>query len=136
LEEVTPPDILAAAMGRRHLWVALAGDAPVGFAHVDMLAPDSPHLAEIDVHPVHGRRGLGTRLVKAVCDWTDAEGHEQLTLTTFRSVPWNMPWYSRLGFVELPPATWRGELRRLVDVETARGLEPTRRAVMAYRCRP
>jgi hypothetical protein len=28
-----------------------------------------------------------------------------LTLTTFRAVPWNLPFYARLGFVEIPRET-------------------------------
>lgn len=42
------------------LWVASSGNMPVGFALVKMLADDLPHLEEIDVHPSHRRRGLGT----------------------------------------------------------------------------
>ena len=135
LDEATPLSVLTAAMRRRRLWVALAGDTPVGFAHVEMLGIDRPHLHELDVHPSHGRRGLGARLVGAVCDWAAAGGHEQITLTTFRLVPWNMPWYARLGFVELPAEQWSAELRAQVDSETARGLDPARRVVMVYRCR-
>jgi GNAT superfamily N-acetyltransferase len=134
LEETTPHDVLTAAMRRGHLWVALAGDAPVGFAQVEMLGSDGPHLDEIDVHPTHARRGLGTRLIGGVCEWAAAAGYEQLTLTTFRLVPWNMPWYARLGFVELPSDQWGNELREKVDSETARGLDPSRRVVMAYWC--
>jgi len=121
-------------MRRGHLWVALEGDSPVGFAQVEMLAGDLPHLNEIDVHPAHGCRGLGTRLVRTVCDWGAGAGYAQITLTTFREVVWNMPWYTRLGFVELPAERWRDELRRLVAAETARGLDPARRVVMTYWC--
>jgi GNAT superfamily N-acetyltransferase len=134
LEEATPHHEFAAATQRGHLWVALDGDSPVGFAHVKMLSCELPHLEEIDVHPDHGRRGLGTRLVRAVCQWATVAGYAQLTLTTFRLVPWNMPWYARLGFVELPAPQWPDALRRLVDAETARGLDPALRVVMTHRC--
>ncbi|MEO5820374.1 MAG: hypothetical protein ABIT71_07680 [Vicinamibacteraceae bacterium] len=46
---------------------------------------------------------------------------------------WNMPWYSRLGFVELPPEAWHGALRRQVASETARGLDPAGRLAMVRR---
>jgi GNAT superfamily N-acetyltransferase len=134
LQETTPLTVLTEAMRRGHLWVALEGPTPVGFAHIEMLAPDLPHLEEIDVLPAHGRQGLGTRLVRTVCDWATASGYRQMTLTTFRAVAWNMPWYARLGFVELAPDTWPREVRRQVDSETARGLDPSRRVVMTYRC--
>ena len=134
LEETTSHGTLTDAMKRGLLWVAVKGDSPVGFAHVEMLASDLPHLEEIDVHPDHGRRGLGRRLIRTVCQWATSAGYEHITLTTFRFVPWNMPWYARVGFVELPAAEWRDELRQRVESETARGLDPVRRVAMTYRC--
>jgi GNAT superfamily N-acetyltransferase len=126
---VTDEPCLRAALEGGRLWVALAGDAPVGFAHVELLAPDLPHLEELDVHPDHGRRGLGRALVQAVCHWA-AERYSQLTLTTFRDVPWNMPFYARMGFIEVPPEETRPEVMAIVAEEAARGLDPARRVVM------
>lgn len=133
LAETTSETDLQEAQSSGRLWVALVDDAPVGFALVELLAPDLPHLEEVDVHPEHGRRGLGTALVRAVCDWTHRSGYRELTLTTFRSVPWNMPFYRRLGFEEVPADELRSELVAVVADETARGLDPRRRVVMRYR---
>jgi len=80
------------------------------------------------------RRGIGTALVRAVCAWSTGNGYPQLTLTTFRAVRWNMPFYSRLGFVEIPPDKLPPQLAAVVAQEAARGLLPTARVVMAYRC--
>ena len=121
-------------MREGHLWVALAGGTPVGFALVKMLADDLPHLEEVDVEPSHGRRGLGTALVRAVCEWAAASSFPMLTLTTFRAVPWNLPFYARLGFAEIPRERLCPELAAVVSAEAARGLAPETRAVMAYRC--
>ena len=71
--------------------MASTGNIPVGLALVKMLADDLPHLEEIDVHPSHGRRGLGTALVREVCEWATHCGYVMLTLTTFRAVAWNLP---------------------------------------------
>jgi len=117
------------------LWVALAEDAPVGFAHVEMLADGLPHLEEIDVHPQHGRRGVGTELVRTVCRWVARSGYPEITLTTFRSVPWNFPFYTKLGFEEIPNAELRAAVAAVVQDETARGLGPRGRVVMCYRVR-
>ena len=100
-----------------------------------MLADDLPHLDEIDVEPAHGRRGIGAALVRTVCDWASASGYPLLTLTTFRDVPWNLPFYARLGFVEIPKDQIRRELAAVVAREAARGLGPETRAAMGYRCR-
>lgn len=120
----------AAAAGR--LWVALCGDVPVGLALVEMLTNDLPHLEEVDVEPSHGRRGVGTALVRTVCDWASANGYAMLTLTTFRDVAWNMPFYAKLGFAELSRACLRPELSALVAGEAARGLAIDRRVAMSY----
>lgn len=37
-----------------------------------------------------------------------------LTLTTFRAVTWNLPFYARLGFVEIRRETLRPELAAVV----------------------
>ena len=101
LAETTDERRFADAARDGRLWVALDGNMPVGFALVEMLADDLPHLEELDVDPSHGRRGLGTALVRAVCEWATVSGYVMLTLTTFRAVAWNLPFYARLGFVEI-----------------------------------
>ncbi len=133
LQAVTPEADLRAAQADGRLWVALAGERPVGFALVEMLADDLPHLEEIDVHPEHGRRGIGTALVRTVCEWAARSGHRELTLSTFRDVPWNMPFYARLGFVEIPAGDMRSELAAAAQEEAECGLDPDRRVVMGHR---
>jgi N-acetylglutamate synthase-like GNAT family acetyltransferase len=106
-------------------------DVPVGFAHLELIDRDGVHLEEIDVHPEHGRRGLGTKLVLQVCQRAASIGYGSVTLTTFRDVPWNMPFYARLGFGVVPPDQLSLALRAVVEHETRRGLDPSRRVVMA-----
>jgi len=130
LEEVTAEPELRSAQDAGRLWVALAGEVPVGFALVEMLAADLPHLEEMDVDPRHGRRGIGATLLRAACEWARHCGHDQLTLCTFRDVPWNMPFYAKAGFAEVPAEALRAELRAVVAAETSRGLDPERRVVM------
>ena len=106
---------------------------PVGFALVEMLGPRVPHLEEVDVHPAHGRHGIGTALVRMVCRWTATMGYAGITLTTFRAVAWNMPFYARLGFVEVAAADLTPAVATVVRDEAARGLDPARRVVMRWR---
>jgi 4-diphosphocytidyl-2-C-methyl-D-erythritol kinase len=134
LSQATDASTLTDAVHHGRAWVARAGGVPVGFAFIDMLADDLPHLAEVSVLPSHGRRGLGTALVRAACAWTGDAGFPMLTLTTFRAVSWNMPFYERLRFVALPPEQLRPALAAVVSGEAARGLAPETRVVMAYHC--
>ena len=130
LSDSTAPEEFREGMEEGLLWLARdAVGEPVGFALVEQLE-GGPHLEEIDVHPDHGQRGIGRALIEAVCDWARDAGHASLTLTTFREIPWNAPFYTRAGFRGLEPDELSGELRELVDEEALRGLEPARRVVM------
>ena len=133
LAETTSIETLERALREGHLWVALADHVPVGFAHVEVFERGVAHLDELDVDPRHGRRGLGRRLVVAVCEWALRTGHESVTLCTFRDVPWNMPFYARLGFEVIPRSASSPALDAVVDAETRRGLDPARRVVMRRR---
>jgi putative acetyltransferase len=130
LVETTSQQDLELAQTFRRLWVALAGDTPVGLAHVELFEPTAAHLSELDVHPDHGRRGLGTRLVNVVCDWAAGWGYRSVTLSTFRDVPWNMPFYARLGFEVIPPEEGAAISLAVVRDEIRRGLDSERRVVM------
>jgi GNAT superfamily N-acetyltransferase len=72
---------------------------PVGFAHVEVVEGFA-HLAQLSVHPDAMRRGLGSALVRAAMREAWALGYDRLSLTTYRDLPWNGPFYARLGFVE------------------------------------
>jgi ribosomal protein S18 acetylase RimI-like enzyme len=68
LDESTPIEEFREAQRNGHLWVALSPDRhPVGFAVVEK-SSGTCHLGELDVHPKHGRKGLGSALVRAICD--------------------------------------------------------------------
>ena len=74
--------------------------------------------------------------MRAVCDWAGERGYAEITLTTFRAVAWNMPFYARLGFEEITASELRPALAAVVLEEATRGLDPDVRVVMYYRCPP
>jgi GNAT superfamily N-acetyltransferase len=80
--------------------VFVVGDPADGFACVEVV-DGAAHIWQLSVHPRAARRGRGTQLVKSVCDWAAVNGLPAVTLTTFRDVAWNGPFYARLGFREL-----------------------------------
>jgi GNAT superfamily N-acetyltransferase len=77
--------------------VFAVGDPAVGFASVGIV-DGYAHLWQLAVVPELGGHGHGTALVRAVCDWTRSQGLGGVTLTTFRDVAWNAPFYTKLGF--------------------------------------
>lgn len=131
LEEETPIEEFLAAQRAGRLWVArLDSGEVVGFAQVEWVG-GQPHLEELDVHPAYGRQGIGTALVQTVQRWARASGFSTITLTAFRDVPWNAPFYARVGFRTLPPHALSAELQAVVAEEAGRGLGPATRVVMS-----
>lgn len=108
-------------------WLALANDQPVGFilaeTHVSSL-----FIVELSVHLDWQGKGIGRRLIACVADQARKRGLASLTLTTFRDVPWNAPFYARLGFEMITTLT--PELREKREEETAHGLAHDARCAM------
>jgi ribosomal protein S18 acetylase RimI-like enzyme len=126
---VTPRLVVEEARLRGHLLVAACADDVIGFA---MLSRVDWHasLDEIHVVPEHGRRGVGTALVREVIATARREGRGRLTLATMRDVPFNAPWYRRLGFRDLAPEELGPGLRTAMRRELAGGLPISERVVL------
>lgn len=84
-------------------FVITKDEEPVGFLVADWL-DEALHIAEISVHPDHGGQRLGEILINAAKGLCAEKGRTLLTLSTFRDVPWNAPYYLKLGFEEVDPA--------------------------------
>ena len=114
-----------------NVWVVVNGDdQPVGFAIVHVEESSVVHLHEIDVHPQHARQGLGRWLIEAVAKWAQEQGAKALTLTTFGDVPWNGPYYERLGFRKLEIDELSSALQAIRSAEAAAGLPMANRICM------
>ena len=71
------------------VWVAVVDGGVVAYA-LTMVLDGVTHVEQLSVDPAFGGQGFGRALL-------DHLG-SPLTLTTFRDVPWNGPYYARLGF--------------------------------------
>ena len=132
LQQVTPEYVFSCAVREGHLWVATVNSGEVvGFALV-LMVDDLAHLKELDVLPNHGRKGIGTALVRAVCQWAELQGIAAVTLSTFREVPWNAPFYVRLGFHVVSPTEASPGHVELMDRERDRGLRSDLRVLMRF----
>ena len=107
----------------------LAGDCPVGFLLAEA-QDDSLFITEISLHLAWQGQGLGRRLIDFVAAVARERGFISLTLTTFRDVAWNAPWYARMGFEILPEATLDAALRQKRNLETAHGFAYESRCAM------
>jgi GNAT superfamily N-acetyltransferase len=130
LEDVSDIEELDEARRRGHLWVATtAGGDIVGFAQVVIL-DGTAHLDEVDVVPEHGRKGVGTRLLTTVCEWARDNGYSNVTLTTFRDVPWNRAFYEERGFHVVDPRSAGPEHQEQIASQAARGFRADLRVLM------
>jgi GNAT superfamily N-acetyltransferase len=114
------------------IWVAEVGGAVVGYALASVVDGEG-HLDQVSVLPEHGRRGIGAALIAEVEAWARRRGDQALTLTTFRDVEWNGPYYARLGFEPIPDEQLGPELRAIRDRERADGLDVLPRQAMRLR---
>jgi len=131
-ENVSSVEMFSEAEQCRRLWVAIAaGETIDGFARVTELSGYA-HLDELDVLPSHGRQGIGSALLAAVCSWAQERSYPAVTLRTFRDVPWNGPFYRGRGFQVVEGARLSTRHLELETSERHRGLRTDLRVTMAY----
>ncbi|MEZ5938939.1 MAG: GNAT family N-acetyltransferase [Hyphomonadaceae bacterium] len=111
-----PEDRLRRGFGEGLIWVAVDDQENLaGFALCSDRGEDL-YLDQLSVMPRHGRQGLGTRLVRRCLQEAEARSYERVSLSTFRKVAWNGPFYRKLGFREVPVwrlKDWQVEIREL-----------------------
>lgn len=111
-------------------WVTTGpDDRPLGYLIADPV-DGAAHIEQVSVHPSAARRGLGSALLDHVACWAATGGLNALTLTTFTHVPWNAPYYVRLGFRVLTESGLTDGLRRIRAEEAEHGLDRWPRVCM------
>jgi GNAT superfamily N-acetyltransferase len=128
--EPATPEALAAYERAGRAWVSVDDeDRPVAFFVVDVI-DRAAHIEQVSVLPQFARQGIGATLIDIAMGWATRQGLEAMTLMTFRDVPWNRPYYERLGFRIVDEAQLTGGLRELQAREAALGLNRWPRVAM------
>lgn len=123
-------DLLREQQAKDLVWVAVDDrNNPVGFAVV-MIMGDRIHLHELSVDPEHGRKGLGTRLSETIIQFAKSSGFTGVTLSTFQDIPWNAPFYKKLGFRAMKEEEIGISLQKIGDEEAQHGLPISERILM------
>lgn len=94
------------------------------------VTPDAVHIWQIAVHRDQQSQGIGRKLIEAAQQFAADHGIHALTLTTFREVPWNEPYYQRLGFVTLDDEDLGPRLRAVLNAEGQAGIPLEQRCAM------
>lgn len=114
---------------RGHSLIAHVDDVPAGFLAAQPFSREL-HIWEMDVAPAFQRRGIGSGLVRAAMIDARNTGFKALTLTTFRDLAWNAPFYARLGFEEVTALDAHPRLAGELANEVDDGLPADRRCAM------
>ena len=126
-------EVLAAYQRQGRAWVATdradPAGRPVAYLLVDVV-DDAAHVEQVSVHPRCSGGRLGGALLDEASGWAVRQNLASVTLTTFTHVPWNGPYYTRLGFRHVPEDELGEGLLRLREAEAAHGLDRWPRSVM------
>lgn len=127
----------AVTSAERHAQLAIAGTSwvcecagePVGFLCAEVFDGDL-HIWELAVHHAHQGQGLGRALLHTAIAAAADRGLDAVTLNTFRGVPWNEPFYAKLGFTTLEASAAGPRLTAILQSEIEQGLPGERRCAM------
>ncbi|MDO9431151.1 MAG: GNAT family N-acetyltransferase [Phenylobacterium sp.] len=126
-DEPTDAKTLARRIAAGGLLVAEAGGEALAFVMFREVE-GCGYIEQIDVLPSHARRGIGAWLIEAVAEVARARGWPALTLSTFTDVPFNAPYYRRLGFADVEALT--AGMAQIRAEHEARGLDESARVFM------
>ena len=120
--DFTPVEAWRPRMEAGTLWVAEEAGRITAFLAASAYG-DRLHIDEIDVARDQQGKGIGRQMLSDLMAWARANRFSCLSLTTFRNIPWNGPFYARLGFQDWPAEEAPGEIRHALASEAARGLK-------------
>ncbi len=128
-DEPSPASVLAQRIDADGLLVAEADGALAAFVMFRPVA-DGLYIEQIDVLPAFERRRIGAGLIEAAAERARARGSLRLTLSTFRDIPWNAPYYRRLGFADIAESKLTPDLLEIRREHLMRGLDESARVFM------
>lgn len=129
LDGTRSPEGFRRLVRKGHSLVVHVGAVMAGYLVAEPFSREL-HIWQMDVLPQFQRRGIGAGLVRAAQIDARNTGIKALTLTTFRHVAWNGPFYARLGFEEVTALDAHPRLAGELANEVDDGLPADRRCAM------
>ncbi len=127
--EITEARLLAERAQQGQLLIAEGDDRVAGFVIFSVL-DGSAHIEELDVLPAFAGRRLGALLIDHVEIWAKHMRLPALIFSTFRDVPWNAPYYARLGFAVVNDDQIEPGMAAVSQEHSAKGLNVAPRVWM------
>ncbi|WP_324261962.1 GNAT family N-acetyltransferase [Altererythrobacter sp. H2] len=128
-QHTVPVEQLQRLIRKGHCLVAHVDDRMAGWLANEPFGREL-HIREFNVDPDFQQQGIGSGLLRACLIDAVNCGFRAVTLTTFRDVPWNAPFYARLGFEEVTALDAHPRLAGQLAAESGHGLPADRRCVM------
>ena len=116
-----PTEDLLRALHDGLLLVAELDGVVVGFAVAGELE-HALHLYALAVHPDYARRGFGRGLVDGIIEESARRALTGVTLTTFKDLSWNGPFYAQAGFRTLEVHETGAALASILSAEKSAGM--------------
>jgi len=117
LNDHVPPEVFEREIEVKNVFVARNRHGwPVGFVLIRTWHKGI-YLDQVSVHPDHGRKGIGRALVIRVLIEAELRKLPHVSLSTFRDVAWNGPFYASLGFREISPARLDPYMREIEEAQ-------------------
>lgn len=128
-DAVTSQERHEALIQRGTVWVAEDdGGMLTGFLTAEA-KHDTLHIWQMSVRSDQQKKGIGRDLISAAERWAGSQQLAALSLTTFRDVPWNAPFYATCGFNIVDPGS-HPVLQATLDAERRAGLPMQQRCAM------
>lgn len=132
-DDVPDQEALRRGQAQGLIWVAQEHGEIAGYIAATVLDGNA-HIGQVSVDPGYARRGIGRLLICHVEEWARRNRWPATTLTTFRDVPWNRPYYETLGYRELSGAEIGSELAAAMEHEASLpGIQASHRCAMIKR---
>lgn len=129
-DDVPDQEALRRSQGQGLIWVAEVHGEIAGYIVATVLDGNA-HIGQVSVAPAYARQGIGHLLISHVEDWGRRHSRPATTLTTFRDVPWNGPYYETLGYRELSGSEIGSEVSAEMKHEgSLPGIDASRRCAM------
>lgn len=90
------------------------------------------HIEEVSVLPSHQRKGLAAALIAHALDLARQKDALGVTLSTFKDVSWNGPYYEKLGFEAVSSVGLGDDYIEMREEEHEAGLNIAARQIMIY----